>query len=549
MQFRDGILSQFLDIVWARAHPLRYPDLLFYFFSIPANDSPGPAKSGVHLMQSKSIVARRITLAHIVWMGIAALVLATLGTSRAFAANYPLEITNIKPSGQLPATHRHYRAYPGIEYNIRAAVIGGDFPYVYSLANAPAGMTINADTGEIRWPNPQANASPTITVRDRVGISVNATWTINVSTSGFKFVDAVNGSSSGSGSISSPWRTLRDVWNNAATTDVIYFRAGSYNQLDIPERGDIGGDWEGIVWENKPSIWLAYPGDTRPIIDFGFVAGQENAPLIRLNSDYVYVDGFEIRRVRNIGFQFPSGIGGRHGPTYRRLVAHGLGPSTSGSNAAFIMTTTFEGRCTGGVIQDSEFYDFQASIIKIYSQHKLLIEDNYIHDGNTGIELKDLIEQFTVRGNRFRAISIVPLGGNMHETATSGEILFNLIQGNQYALRLNNDAMATSIWTYRNTFSGGEVMVAHVTPTTGPFTFNNNVIVNNETGNKLTVENNSAPARLIVTNNLTGTPGSGIVDSSGNLIGANTQYIGIHGHMRGAAGPRPNPPTSVTVRP
>ena len=127
---------------------------------------------------------------------------------------------------------------------------------------------------------------------------------------------------------------------------------------------------------------------------------------------YVYVDGFEIRRVRNIGFQFPSGIGGRHGPTYRRLVAHGLGPSTSGSNAAFIMTTTFEGRCTGGVIQDSEFYDFQASIIKIYSQHKLLIEDNYIHDGNTGIELKDLIEQFTVRGNRFRAISIVPLGGN-----------------------------------------------------------------------------------------------------------------------------------------
>jgi hypothetical protein len=498
-------------------------------------------------MQSKLIAARRISPTRATWLVFAALVLVAFCAQGAMAANYPLELTNIKPSGQLPANHRHYRAYPGVEYNIRAAVIGGDFPYTYSLANAPAGMTINPDTGEIRWPNPQANASPTITVRDRLGVSVNATWTINVSASGFKFVDAVNGSSSGDGSRSSPWRTLRDVWNNAAATDIIYFRAGTYNQLDIPARGGVGGDWEGIIWNNKPAIWIAYPGDTRPVIDFGYVPGQENAPLIRLIGDSVYVDGLEMRRVRNIGFQFPSGS--VNGPTFRRLVARDLGPHVDGSNASYIMTTTYEGRCPGGVIQDSEFYNSTAPVIKIYSQYKLLIEDNYVHDSTVGIELKDLIEQFTVRGNRFRNISLVPLGGNMHETATSGEILFNLIQGNQYALRINNDAMATPIWIYRNTFAGGQVMVANANATNGPFTFSNNVIVNNESGNKLTLENISAPSRVVVADNLTGTPSGGILDANGNLTTSYTRYIGTHGHQRGAAGPLPNPPTSLTASP
>ena len=64
-----------------------------------------------------------------------------------FAANYPLELTNIGPS--LASNNRIYRAYPGLEYNIRAAVIGGDYPYSFTLSNAPAGMTINAQTGPI----------------------------------------------------------------------------------------------------------------------------------------------------------------------------------------------------------------------------------------------------------------------------------------------------------------------------------------------------------------------------------------------------------------
>src|SRR5688572_3861262 len=92
----------------------------------------------------------------------------------AFAANYPLELVspravNTSPAAGYPAINsenRIFRAYPGMVYNIRAAVIGGAWPYTFTLSNAPAGMTIDSRTGTINWPNPQANASPTITVRD-----------------------------------------------------------------------------------------------------------------------------------------------------------------------------------------------------------------------------------------------------------------------------------------------------------------------------------------------------------------------------------------------
>lgn len=86
---------------------------------------------------------------------LSALFFITQTAAPAFAskANFPLEITNIKPAGTgdppIPATNRIFRAYPGIEYNIRAAVIGGVYPYYHELSGAPGRMTIDSFTGEI----------------------------------------------------------------------------------------------------------------------------------------------------------------------------------------------------------------------------------------------------------------------------------------------------------------------------------------------------------------------------------------------------------------
>jgi len=481
----------------------------------------------------------------------AALALLVLAAPSAFAANYPLELTNIKST--FNSSHRIYRAYPGLEYNIRAAVIGGDYPYTYSLSNAPAGMTINASTGTISWPNPQSSASPTITVRDSAGVQVSATWNINVTTSGFRFVDGNNGQSAptGTGTAANPWRTMADVYNNAGATDIVYWRAGTYSQLTLPRTG-AGGDWERVEWYQHASIWLAYPGE-RPIIDFGYRAGgSERAPLIRLNDDLVYVDGFETVNSRLIGFQF---TGNRQGPTFRNLRMHAHGPGTDGSNASFIMTQiNTDVPCDGGVIQDSEFYGLtgMATTLKIYSQRKLLIEDTVHRDSTVGVELKADVNQFTVRNNRFSNFSAgYALGGNMHYTTTSGEMLYNLIRSSS-ALQLNNDGDTRQVWVFRNTFVG-RVLVSFTDASDGPFTFSNNIIVNNDSGtpsgSHITQEEVSAPQRIVINNNLVANTSAGLVDANGNLTAANARYLGTHGYQQGPAGPVPNPPTALTVAP
>jgi hypothetical protein len=459
-------------------------------------------------------------------------ILMSLGVATvAQAAIYPLELTNIKPSGGgLHSGNRIYRAYPGLLYNIRAAVVGGDYPYTYTLTAAPAGMTINASTGEISWPNPQSNAQATIVVRDSAGAQVSATWSIQVTTAGFRFLDAVNGNSSGAGTLQNPWRTMADAYTKAQPSDILYFRAGTYNQLTLPRTGT-GGFWERVEWTDQPSIWLAYPGE-RPIIDFGYRAGAENAPLIRLDGDNVYVDGFETINSRLIAFQYN---GGNIGPTFRKMRMHRHGPGIDGSNASFIMTVT-GGAAYGGVIQDSEFYELtgDATTLKIYSLQKLLIENTVHHTSSVGIELKDDIPQFTVRGNVFYGIDRFALGGNMHETSTYGEILYNYIRSNQ-ALQVNNDGMARRIDTYRNTFVG-RVQVTGVGADNGPFTFSNNVIVNSDSGtpagSHIYHDDVDAPNRIILSNNLAGNPNQNIVDANGNLTASYAQYVGTHGHQR-----------------
>ena len=118
----------------------------------------------------------------------------TLTPTVSHSANYPLEIT--QPQAGLDTTNRFYKAYPGLEYNIRLAVISGSYPYVHELTTAPTGMTIDATTGEIQWDNPTTSGSPhsvTAKVTDSDSSTDTGSWTITVTTDGFYFLDAVNG--------------------------------------------------------------------------------------------------------------------------------------------------------------------------------------------------------------------------------------------------------------------------------------------------------------------------------------------------------------------
>ncbi len=83
---------------------------------------------------------------------------STSTQSTLIKANYPIKI--IQPQPNLNIKNRFYKAYPGIDYDVRIAVTGGEYPFTYSLTKSPTGMIINKDTGEISWANPTVSNSP-----------------------------------------------------------------------------------------------------------------------------------------------------------------------------------------------------------------------------------------------------------------------------------------------------------------------------------------------------------------------------------------------------
>ena len=394
--------------------------------------------------------------------------------------------------------------------------------------------------------NPQANAQPTISVTDSLGARVNATWAITVTTTGFKFLDSVNGSTGGNGSMNSPWRNLIDAYNNAGANDFLVFRSGTYTTTSIPRIG-VGGPWEGVEWQGA-MVWLAYPG-TQPTIDFGYRPGSDNGTMIRFGGNNTYVDNFLTDNTRVIGFQFDTG----NNATFRRLRMRNLLVGGDGTNAAFIMTITYPNPSRFMVIQDCEFANVanNSVTLKIYAQEKMLIEDTIHHDAMVAIELKDDVRRFTVRGNTLYNISVTAIGGNMQETGTHGEILFNYSRA-QIALDMNQNGMAGPIHAYRNTLIG-RVRVRNTDSADGPFTIYNNVIVSDDagtpSGSHVFLENVSAPNRVNVSNNLAGYPSDNLVDGNGYLTSGYASYVSTHGYQSRTGTTTPPPPTTTAPQP
>ena len=473
------------------------------------------------------------------------------------AANYPLEVTNIRPAGTggLTANYRVYRAYPGLEYNIRAAVVGGAYPYTFTLSDAPTGMTVDA-RGVISWPSPQASASPTLTVRDQEGSQVSATWNITVDGGSFRFVDAVNGNDANAGNQAAPWRTLSKVYSSATGTQIVYFRAGTYTVAGIPVRAqDHPQGEEFIPWDGvqKSATWLAYPGDARPTLDFGYTgSGQpynsgDSVPRLKINGPNLYVDNMRFYRCMTMCFQVNHG--GQVGTTFRRNVFDTGGPGIDGGNSAFIMFVAAGGaNSLYTVVQDNEFMNLKRgtanSGLKLYTLTKPLIEDNSFHEFDAATEslaIKAAIVQYTVRGNRFYNVCS-GIVGNMDDYAggdnTRGEILFNsvIVRGPEptWALHFNQNGTAGETFIYRNTLVG-PVVAFGVGPGSGPFRLSQNVIVSEDggspRGSRITHYEVRDASRIVLTDNLTAPPSARIVDAAGLLQGASrTQHLGKRGH-------------------
>jgi hypothetical protein len=475
---------------------------------------------------------------------------AALGQTPA-VANYPLQIILPRSAASSPdagapsisSNHRIFWAYPGVPYNIRGAVVGGAFPYTYSLESAPSGMTINAVTGEINWPDPRTDAHGiTFKVTDAAGTQASTTWSIDVNSARFIFLSA-SSPSGGDGTLANPFRQISDIPAATHVGKIVYFMSGTYQVLDmarVTRTGD--SSWERVEFSGstKPLSWLEYPGQSA-LIDFGW-KGSEVVPLIRLSNGPIYLDGFETANSHNMAFQF----GSANFAVVRRMNMHHQGPGQDGANSAFLMfLSNYGSPAIGTVIQDNTFsgitYGTGNCALKMYSLNKSLVEDNVFHSTDAGTEaivaIKSDNPRFTVRRNTFYDIRTPAIGGNMHmiNHATYGEILYNNVRaGTSAALFINQDGQAARIDVFRNTLSG-RVWVRNTDAGDGPFNLYNNVIVSSDpagrwvSGSRIHFENVTDASRVTMTNNLEGSPSENIIDSSGNLTATYASYLGTRG--------------------
>ena len=476
---------------------------------------------------------------------------------------YALEI--LQPQAGLDTKNRFYKAYPGLPYSVRLAVTGGSYPYKFSLKTAPSGMTINTNTGEITWPNPivQSTAYPTtVEVIDNRGAVKQVSWTILVTTDKFMFVDPVNGknkAAGGTGQINNPFKDFTDVYGGTSYASkyanpnqdyFVYFKGGAPYVLNGYTAGK-----SFVQWTNRqPLVWLAYPGHS-PVIDMEKVALRivdahddvVNGVSVSTFADNFYFEGFEIMRVNTPAWTDADGeqrMGIRIGSacnnvTFRNNIIHSIA-QTSGSlnQSAIMISADASGKYWS--FQNNEFYGLNKAYgILGYSADKVLIEDNYFHDNSDGHQIgpKAGTQYWTIRHNKMTNINggtgIWIYGAN----ETRGEngymdISYNYVQM-KYAY---DDALSVNqsfyekmgpVDAYRNTLVGN---VIYFGMKTGVSTSKNhrNVILNSNS-NFYTCQQCDNPSLVVFRDNLTGTPGSGIIDANGKLTSNYSSYLGTAG--------------------
>ena len=442
------------------------------------------------------------------------------------AAVFDLEITNIKPAGTgspaISSSNRIFRAYPGIEYNIRAAVIGGLYPYTYSLSNAPSGMTINSATGEIIWTDPQANSGTiTLTVIDTENTTVSTTWAITVtsSTTDFIFIDSAY-SGTETGSTTQPYTSVANMLNAEVnnTNKIVYLKAGTYYYPEF--NSNPNPHWMDL--NNSPRVWIAYPGQA---VTLQGSASGTNANTIYNNVATVYFDRLTIRS----GVEYTMLLANSPYTTVRRCVFDGLTTNTSvNNNQGMIYMPNGMGVQSYIVIQDNEFTNFVGgqAIGSLYRTNKILIENNYTHDGGQPglsafcdpVGIKAYNTYYTIRGNQI----IIPADASTLEIYNEGvdqdygEFNYNYVKrisgGSDNALLF---FYPETFYMQRNTFVGDIEFYTNLSD--GPYYFDNNVLIGSLVN----------ATYLTSTDTLTGA--IDIIDTSGKLTSGYAQYVGTRG--------------------
>ncbi|NLT51201.1 MAG: T9SS type A sorting domain-containing protein [Ignavibacteria bacterium] len=332
------------------------------------------------------------------------------------------------------------KAYPGIEYNYRLAVKGGEYPYEFTLVDGPSGMTINKNSGEILW-KPVSLLTDTVVIKisDKSGNSLMHRFDITSTKTGFYFVDGAKGNNSNNGSEASPWKTMAYASATADSASYVYVKKGTYSET-----------FTMVV--NKCGRFFAYPGDSVVVIGAG--TGTASFSVVgknRIFQGFVF-DGRGLRWIFSVA-------GSVNNVIWRKNEMRNVFDTTR-ANPCFIFFWNQESRYTNMVIQNNIFHDlsdpvaYHGASVTYYAVVNSLYEDNHAYDiDGDGVDEKVGGKRNTFRNNIFNDIRMYQaIRLNSNPSSDSTEICYNLIYNCTQGIQIgSNGSYVANIFVHHNT--------------------------------------------------------------------------------------------------
>lgn len=485
-----------------------------------------------------------------------------LPTGEYETAKIPLEI--IAPRAGLTSQNVYYRAYPGMPYQWPVGALGGSPPLHYRIVSGPAGLSVgesygDANYGVMTWANPTTVGMPgggwsaQIEVCDQEHnrpspTCVTSSWTIDVGTTGWMFVDAVNGNPSPSnggtatGTLADPFEQPDDFYitkhdTTYSANDIVVFRAGVYpfNQMPIENTQRI------TFTSAKPNVWMAYPGE-QAVFDLA------DAHFNYEGGDNFALAGVTVRNAGEGATAAPKGIQWSGGYSDILLYANVFeqqdnGPA--GENPSIMFANEPDDDIPGSytvishnVIQGTNDKD----VLLVYFAHKGIFEWNDTANIERPIYLKSQFRYWSVRFNDGidgTNTSEAFVRVDPYNTALDVEICYNNYQGTQGAVLAGYESGTVEIFDYRNTWQAPQNVVIN---SVGSWESTRNVSVHSATYNSTQgwqywsggAEVSEGSATLVPTRTelLHASSATGLINpANGLLIDANrTNFLYKRGH-------------------
>ena len=436
----------------------------------------------------------------------------------------------VAPRAGLNTQNIYYLAYPGIRYQRPVAILGGARPLHFEKQAGPADLAINADTGVMTWENPTTSGSPhsvTIRVYDQEhgrpsDSYIDISFSITVQTSGFVFIDEVNGSDANAGTLASPKQTAAAI-GGTASTDVVVLR----NNTTLV--------WDSDYNDNARRI-MAYPGEFASL-DF---SSEQIASAGDVATNRAFIGLTLIPKSSTSGgtaiIDWPSGA--TDILVYGNTITDPGGTDAPGTNPALF----FSGNNSPSWTEYIAFVDNDiqgtgfSSVFLGYSTRYLVAERNTLGNSDLhGWSAKIRNQYWTIAGNTGIATNTSELfNASDYDITDSIEVCWNnySTSGNGMLFELGNgdtETGPTNIWSYRNTWQMDHHQV-HWDPV--GMTVENDVIEYTTAAADPHgwVWSNTADVGSYSGEECVGR-GVNIVDANGLLTGTyRTNYLGLRGH-------------------